>query len=544
MHKLLWLGFVLAVGCNAVLNNDPVRLQEPQEGQPDPVSEADGGARRDGRTPPPDDLDADTNVPDAIADEVDAGPAACTDPVTCPCKAGDPPITEACGDCGKKSYACMNGKWRSSEGCSCTTITELGGACGNGGNLERTCGADCKWGEFRCGEGGDGGSDAGNCPAQDPEIEQRACNACGLGMQKRVRTWSTTSCAYGAWSDWSACEGATGACVPAQVETQEQSCGSCGAGTQQRTRTCDSSCAWSGWGGWSECSGSAQCAPGQTSSESRGCGVCGAGAQTRKRTCSDQCSWSDWEAWGECAGGATECTPGQVEVGFQACGACSGGTQQRTRTCTDGCTWGAWSGYGLCSGVAQCMPGQSETRTQRCGPCNSGTQTSTRTCSSECAWEAWTAFGACGNVTAACAPGQTHSEKTACGACNTGLQTHTQTCSDSCEWSAYGDYTACTGVTATCTPGAKKTSRRVCAACGIGVAIDTQTCSSSCGWGAVVPGTCQTPNNYCNPAANNGYVCRGKGRREWCFIRGTDEQCTYGEPDSESCNDTDCPDCY
>jgi hypothetical protein len=60
----------------------------------------------------------------------------------------------------------------------------------------------------------------------------------------------------------------------------------------------------------------------------------------------------------------------------------------------------------------------------------------------------------------------------------------------------------------------------------------------------VVAGSCSTPSNYCNPATNNGYVCRGTGRREWCFVAGTDEQCTYGAPDSESCSASNCPDCH
>jgi hypothetical protein len=147
-------------------------------------------------------------------------------------------------------------------------------------------------------------------------------------------------------------------------------------------------------------------------------------------------------------------------------------------------------------------------------------------------------------VTAACSPGQSQSEKRACGACGTGSQSHTRSCTDQCVWSDWSAYATCGGVTATCTPGQTKSSKRACAACGIGKATDTQTCSTSCTWGGVVAGSCVTPSGYCNPGANNGYVCRGKGKREWCWVSGSDYECTYGPSDSESCSQANCPDCY
>ncbi|MEY4512032.1 MAG: hypothetical protein RLZZ450_4154, partial [Pseudomonadota bacterium] len=243
--------------CNALLDNEDARLGD--EAAPtlsDPASADEAGVSADAPQGPP---GANQSLPDTDARADD--PAPCTDPHTCPCTTGDATLTAPCGDCGQQHFSCVAGRWSSTDECSCNTITERGAACGTGGTLARSCGADCRWSVFHCDELSDGGVDDGadgGCGTHDPETEQRPCEACGLGKQTRVRTWSVASCTFGAWSEWGVCSGAAGACVPGQIEAAEQSCGSCAAGTQRRTRSCGDACAWGDWTTWSACAGSAQ----------------------------------------------------------------------------------------------------------------------------------------------------------------------------------------------------------------------------------------------------------------------------------------------
>jgi hypothetical protein len=81
-------------------------------------------------------------------------------------------------------------------------------------------------------------------------------------------------------SDYSACSGETGACVPG--ETTTEACGNCGT----LTKTCNNYCAWSS----SACGGQPtnSCSPGATEYASAGCTT----ANTyRNRSCGTACTW-------------------------------------------------------------------------------------------------------------------------------------------------------------------------------------------------------------------------------------------------------------
>jgi len=82
-------------------------------------------------------------------------------------------------------------------------------------------------------------------------------------------------------SDYSACTGETGVCVPG--ETATEACGNCGT----LTKTCNNYCAWSS----STCGGQPtnSCSPGSTEYSTAGCSV----ANTyRNRSCGTACTWS------------------------------------------------------------------------------------------------------------------------------------------------------------------------------------------------------------------------------------------------------------
>ena len=213
------------------------------------------------------------------------------------------------------------------------------------------------------------------------------------------------------------CVPGTSECAPGEQDVETQACGACGS--QTRTRTCSDQCAWGEWSDWSACSSESVCSPGETEQETQACGDCG--SQVRTRSCTNACDWTAWSSWSSCSG-AGICSPGQVETQNQSCGNC--GSQSRTRSCTAQCAWNSWGSWSGCNGQGACSPGQVETQNQSCGNC--GSQSRTRSCNSGCGWNSWSSWGSCDSQ-GACAPGEV--SDSGCDACAQ------KTCSNSCEWS-------------------------------------------------------------------------------------------------------------
>jgi hypothetical protein len=149
--------------------------------------------------------------------------------------------------------------------CACTAGATENQACGQCGQMTRTCGANCQWGAWS-GCGGEGVCAPG-------ASESAACGQCG----QKTRT-CTAQCG---WSGWSDC-GGQGGCAPGAVETE--SCGNCG----QRSRSCSASCTY---GGWSECAGGSGCTFGEV--DQKPCGECG----VQYRMCGSDCAYGPY---GEC----------------------------------------------------------------------------------------------------------------------------------------------------------------------------------------------------------------------------------------------------
>jgi len=96
--------------------------------------------------------------------------------------------------------------------------------------------------------GGDAAVDAGpapDCSARAAEAEEAPCGDCNLGRKKRQRAWSTTTCSWGAWGEYGACQ-EKAECKPGAVQRgMAEPCGTCNKGTRTPTRTCSATtCKW------------------------------------------------------------------------------------------------------------------------------------------------------------------------------------------------------------------------------------------------------------------------------------------------------------
>jgi hypothetical protein len=104
------------------------------------------------------------------------------------------------------------------------------------------------------------GESAPVCEANQTDMEQEACGACGSGSRSRTRTCAADGCSFGAWSAWSACSGVHTECDPSgPAQTQSVSCPTCGSKTQKRTCS-PSTCTWGAWSDTSACSWCEECA--------------------------------------------------------------------------------------------------------------------------------------------------------------------------------------------------------------------------------------------------------------------------------------------
>lgn len=193
-----------------------------------------------------------------------------------------------CMHCGLLRQICDGGTWRDDGACggggTCAMgDVEMGGTCGNCGVQARTCGVDCRWGEWTC-------SEEGECAEGATELDAESCGACGSGTHERSRT-CTGECRWGDWTAFGVCTGGgVGECAPGAVDTEMRACPG-GCANQMRSRTCDATaCTWGTFSGWSACP---TCGP-----------VCGDGACETGETCSS-CSDCRYGHRGSGTGGAS-----------------------------------------------------------------------------------------------------------------------------------------------------------------------------------------------------------------------------------------------
>jgi hypothetical protein len=88
------------------------------------------------------------------------------------------------------------------------------------------------------------------------------------------------------------CKSATRACTAGEKGSEQMACDSCGTGKATRTRTCEANCSWGAWSAYGACVSTEQCTKGATETHSVAC-PCG-GSHTQSRTCSNSCTWGGW----------------------------------------------------------------------------------------------------------------------------------------------------------------------------------------------------------------------------------------------------------
>lgn len=125
------------------------------------------------------------------------------------------------------------------------------------------------------GDAGPVGPTAGETCATPNEIFEAQCGKCG--KKSAVCLASGDDAGTGTWSDYGACGGETGACLPGDT----QACGNCG------TQTCTNSCKWG------TCTGQPKdsCPPGTVDLTTAGCS---APNTYRSRTCTAACTWGNY----------------------------------------------------------------------------------------------------------------------------------------------------------------------------------------------------------------------------------------------------------
>jgi hypothetical protein len=180
--------------------------------------------------------------------------------------------------------------------------------CGDNGCSiqQRTCGAQCTWGEL--------GACTGNDECQAGVTETEACGDCG----SRARTCSNQCL----WPAFSAC-GGEGPCAAGTDETRV--CGDCGT----QSRTCSVECQWPNFGA---CENQG-CHPGDI--QEFPCNDCG----TQSQSCSADCQWVD--------SGVCDNDPGEP-------GQCVDGNQCTTESC-DGSGLCEYAYDPICCGDGQCL---------------------------------------------------------------------------------------------------------------------------------------------------------------------------------------------
>lgn len=128
-------------------------------------------------------------------------------------------------------------------------------------------------------DAGSGGVDAGPPPPTPGSacttVDQVANKACGKCGEASALCQSDKT-----WSQYGACEGETGECVPGETAP----CGNCG------TKTCDQFC------GWGACTGEPanSCAPGSSEQSTVGCPPSGNVKPYRTRSCKTDCTWDSF----------------------------------------------------------------------------------------------------------------------------------------------------------------------------------------------------------------------------------------------------------
>jgi hypothetical protein len=103
------------------------------------------------------------------------------------------------------------------------------------------------------------GGNATVCEANQTDMEQEACGACGSGTRTRTRTCAADGCSFGEWSAFGDCSGEHTECDPnGAAQTQTVSCPTCGSKTQKRTCS-PTTCKWGAWSDSSACSWCDEC---------------------------------------------------------------------------------------------------------------------------------------------------------------------------------------------------------------------------------------------------------------------------------------------
>lgn len=93
-------------------------------------------------------------------------------------------------------------------------------------------------------------TDSPACMPNEVGMQTEHCGACMTGTRVQTRSCSS-SCTWQAWGAWSQCTGVTAACTPGASESRSVACPCSGNKTQQHT--CSSSCSWGGWTDTSSC---------------------------------------------------------------------------------------------------------------------------------------------------------------------------------------------------------------------------------------------------------------------------------------------------
>ncbi|MFH2010373.1 MAG: hypothetical protein ABI333_27490 [bacterium] len=223
-----------------------------------------------------------------------------------------PDDTLECGNCGARTCT-QAGAWGACENegeCSAGEVASTG-PCGNCGELQRTCHADCTWSGLECAGEGDcapgetqQGNVCGTC-----SVEERSCQP---------------DCSWGAWVCVSYQE-----CVPGALDIGS-ACGDCG----QQERVCQTDCTW----GQFACQDEGVCGAGDTTTE--GCGACGV------KTCNAAtCEWGVCQNPAETCNGVDDDCDGVCDDGFACCRntseTCTTSCgSQGNRICNSSCGWG------------------------------------------------------------------------------------------------------------------------------------------------------------------------------------------------------------
>jgi hypothetical protein len=211
------------------------------------------------------------------------------------------------------------------------------------------------------------------CSPGTPDTDDAKCGLCDRGKMERNRTCNA-DCTWGEWSEWGRCLDFPNACKPGEVEGEMTGpCGDCNSGKGTRTRTCTIACGWTDWSPIVCTPDPLRCTPGTVEMlEPIACsGMCSSRTPTRK--CNDACSWDDPNP-GQCTAQGV-CMPGATRMTAVGCNpdVCNKGEGQQMETCNASCMWGSPVPIGMCPIPSNvCRPVDLGGKGWRCRPNDPG----------------------------------------------------------------------------------------------------------------------------------------------------------------------------